>query len=361
MNNQNNGGTKPIEDYGLIGNLVTAALVGRDGSIDWLCLPRFDSPACFAALLGTPENGRWLIAPRQSEEAPCRISRRYLPGTAVLETCFKTESAEAVLIDFMPLTDDEEKVDLVRIVRGVKGCMTFDMELVLRFAYGQVIPWVRRRDYGLSAIAGPDAVELHTAVALHGRDMRTLARFEVHEGDSVPFSLSYHRSHKHAHFVPDRAESLEKTASWWREWSNHCHADHDNRAWCEAIIRSVITLKLLTYAKTGGIIAAPTTSLPETIGGIRNWDYRYCWIRDGFHPLCAAQCRLSRGGAGLAPMADARRRRQPGAAADHVWDLGRAMAAGEHGAVARRLCRQHAGQGSATRPPSSVSSTSMAS
>ncbi len=183
MNNQNNGGTKPIEDYGLIGNLVTAALVGRDGSIDWLCLPRFDSPACFAALLGTPENGRWLIAPRQSEEAPCRISRRYLPGTAVLETCFKTESAEAVLIDFMPLTDDEEKVDLVRIVRGVKGCMTFDMELVLRFAYGQVIPWVRRRDYGLSAIAGPDAVELHTAVALHGRDMRTLARFEVHEGE----------------------------------------------------------------------------------------------------------------------------------------------------------------------------------
>jgi GH15 family glucan-1,4-alpha-glucosidase len=287
MNNQNNGGTKPIEDYGLIGNLVTAALVGRDGSIDWLCLPRFDSPACFAALLGTPENGRWLIAPRQSEEAPCRISRRYLPGTAVLETCFKTESAEAVLIDFMPLTDDEEKVDLVRIVRGVKGCMTFDMELVLRFAYGQVIPWVRRRDYGLSAIAGPDAVELHTAVALHGRDMRTLARFEVHEGDSVPFSLSYHRSHKHAHFVPDRAESLEKTASWWREWSNHCHADYDNRAWCEAIVRSVITLKLLTYAKTGGIIAAPTTSLPETIGGIRNWDYRYCWIRDSVFTLYA--------------------------------------------------------------------------
>src|SRR6478609_6903337 len=175
--------TKPIGDYGLIGNLVTAALVGRDGSIDWLCLPRFDSPACFAALLGTPENGRWLLAPADAENGEkCRISRQYLPGTAVLETRFETATGVAVLIDFMPLTDDEEKVDLVRIVRGISGTVRFTMELVLRFSYGLAIPWVRRRDYGLSAIAGPDAVELHTGVALHGRDMRTLASFEVHEG-----------------------------------------------------------------------------------------------------------------------------------------------------------------------------------
>ena len=279
--------TKPIGDYGLIGNLATAALVGRDGSIDWLCLPRFDSPACFAALLGTPENGRWLIAPDDASSKNCRISRRYLPGTAVLETRFATQSGEAVLIDFMPLSEDEEKVDLVRIVRGIMGTVTFTMELVLRFANGLAIPWVRRRDYGLSAIAGPDAVELHTAVALHGRDMRTLANFEVREGDSVPFSLSYHRSHKRAHFVPDRAESLEKTSSWWQEWSNRCHFNHENAAWGEAVMRSLITLKLLTYAKTGGIIAAPTTSLPEAIGGTRNWDYRYCWIRDSVFTLYA--------------------------------------------------------------------------
>jgi GH15 family glucan-1,4-alpha-glucosidase len=287
MTERNGRCTKPIGDYGLIGNLLTAALVGRDGSIDWLCLPRFDSPACFAALLGTPENGRWLLAPDIANGEKCQISRRYLPGTAVLETCFETATGKAVLIDFMPLTDDEEMVDLVRIVRGMEGSMRFRMELVLRFAYGLAIPWVRRRDYGLSAIAGPDAVELHTAVPLHGRDMRTLSSFEVHEGDSVPFSLSYHRSHKRAHFVPDRAESLEKTASWWREWSNHCHFDHDDAAWREAVVRSLITLKLLTYAQTGGIIAAPTTSLPEAIGGTRNWDYRYGWIRDSVFTLYA--------------------------------------------------------------------------
>src|SRR5262245_17128536 len=287
MTESNGRRSKPIGDYGLIGNLVTAALVSRDGSIDWLCLPRFDSPACFAALLGTPENGRWLIAPDPEVSKISRISRRYLPGTAVLETCFETATGEAVLIDFMPLTDDEEKVDVVRIVRGITGTTTFAMELVLRFAYGLAIPWVRRRDYGLSAIAGPDAIELHTAVALHGRDMRTLASFEIREGDSVPFSLSYHRSHKRAHFVPDRAESLEKTASWWREWSNHCVFEHENSVWREAVVRSLITLKLLTYAGTGGIIAAPTTSLPEAIGGTRNWDYRYGWIRDSVFTLYA--------------------------------------------------------------------------
>ena len=178
--------SKPLEDYGLIGNMITAALVGRDGSIDWLCLPRFDSPACFAALLGTADNGRWLITPCQGSDRNCQISRRYLPGTAVLETRFETRSGVATLTDFMPLTDDEEKVDLVRIVRGVDGAVQFQMELVLRFNYGQAIPWVRRRDYGLSAIAGPDAIELHTAVPLHGRDMKTFASFEIQAGEFDP-------------------------------------------------------------------------------------------------------------------------------------------------------------------------------
>jgi GH15 family glucan-1,4-alpha-glucosidase len=273
----------PLEDYALIGNMISAALVGRDGSIDWLCLPRFDSAACFAALLGGPENGRWLIAPEK-----CRkIERRYYPGTAVLETRFSTDGGEAALIDFMPLTDDEEKVDVVRMVRGVRGEVEVRMELVLRFNYGQAVPWVRRRDYGLSAIAGPDAVELHTDVPLEGRDLTTCAKFTVREGDSVPFTLSYHRSHKTPHFVHDRQESLDRTVSAWREWTKRCRFDsHDDR-WNEAVARSLITLKLLTYEPTGGIVAAPTASLPEKLGGARNWDYRYCWIRDSALTLYA--------------------------------------------------------------------------
>lgn len=276
--------SKPLEDYGLIGNMVSAALVGRDGSIDWLCLPRFDSAACFAALLGGPEHGRWLIAP---EDPTCRVSRRYLPGTAVLETCFETDEGAVTLTDFMPFTEDEEKVDVVRIVRGVRGRLTMVMDLTLRFNYGQAVPWVRRRDYGVSAIAGPDAVELHTALPLEGRDMKTLATFVVREGDSVPFALSYHPSHKTPHFVQDRSESLDRTVSWWREWSKHCHFDSGQEAWREAVMRSLITLKLLIFQPTGGIVAAPTTSLPEAIGGHRNWDYRYCWLRDSALTLYA--------------------------------------------------------------------------
>ena len=276
--------SKPLEDYGLIGNMISAALVARDGSIDWLCLPRFDSPACFAALLGDTGNGRWLIAP---EDRTCRISRRYLPGTAVLETRFETDQGAVTLTDFMPFTDDEEKVDVVRIVTGLHGEVTMNMELALRFNYGQAVPWVRRRDYGLSAIAGPDAVELHTAVPLQGRDMKTVATFTVREGTSVPFSLSYHPSHKTPHFVSDRSESLDRTVSWWREWSKHCHFESDNQVWRDAVMRSLITLKLLIFQPTGGIVAAPTTSLPEAIGGHRNWDYRYCWLRDSSLTLYA--------------------------------------------------------------------------
>lgn len=276
--------SKPLEDYGLIGNLISAALVARDGSIDWLCLPRFDSAPCFAALLGGPQHGRWLIAP---DPVASRVTRRYVPGTAVLETTFETDTGAVTLIDFMPLTEDEEKVDVVRIVRGVRGRVAMTMELTLRFAYGQAVPWVRRRDYGMSAVAGPDAVELHTQVPLEGRDMRTHAAFEVAEGESVPFTLSYHRSHQSPHFVPDRTESLERTVSWWRAWSRHCRFPGTNPAWQEAVMRSLITLKLLTFKPTGGIVAAPTTSLPEIIGGRKNWDYRYGWIRDSAMTLYA--------------------------------------------------------------------------
>ncbi|MGN6465125.1 MAG: glycoside hydrolase family 15 protein [Rhizobiaceae bacterium] len=276
--------SRPIEDYGLIGNMISAALVSREGSIDWLCLPRFDSGACFASLLGGPSHGRWLIAPR---DRGCRVSRRYLPGTAVLETCFETDTGKVMLTDFMPLTDDEEKVDVVRIVKGIEGKVEMAMELILRFDYGQTVPWVQRRDYGLSAVAGPDSIELHTRVDLHGRDMKTLSIFTVKKGESVPFTLSYHRSHKLPHFVPDRNQSLDRTVLWWREWSKRCRFDYDDENWRDAVVRSLITLKLLTYAPTGGIVAAPTTSLPEAIGEERNWDYRYCWIRDSTLTLYA--------------------------------------------------------------------------
>ena len=276
--------SKPLEDYGLIGNMISAALVGTDGSIDWLCLPRFDSPACFAALLGTPENGRWLIAPRDKVE---KSSQRYLPGTAVLETRFETATGAVTITDFMPLSDDEAKVDLVRIVRGDRGEVAMSMELVLRFNYGEVLPWVTRRDYGLSAVAGPDAIELHTPVTLEGRDLKTFADFTVREGETVPFTLSYHPSHKQPHFVPDRHESLEQTVSWWTEWVGRCTFTSRRPEWHEAVTRSLITLKLLTYQPTGGIVAAPTTSLPEAIGGSRNWDYRFCWLRDSALTLYA--------------------------------------------------------------------------
>ena len=303
--------SKPLEDYALIGNMMSAALVGRDGSIDWLCLPRFDSAACFAALLGGPENGRWLIAPRDGRTT----RRRYVPGTAVIETTFETASGEAVLIDFMPLTDEEQKVDVVRIARGIRGEVELEMELVLRFNYGQAVPWVRRRDYGLSAVSGPDAVELHTDAPLKGRDLTTCSRFTVREGQSVPFTLSYHLSHKTPHFVPDRQESLERTVSAWREWTKRCHFACEHNRWNDAVVRSLITLKLLTFEPTGGIVAAPTTSLPEKLGGRRNWDYRYCWIRDSALTLYALL------NAGYRDEADAWRRWLLRAAAGHPQQL----------------------------------------
>ncbi|WP_447922750.1 glycoside hydrolase family 15 protein [Achromobacter aegrifaciens] len=276
--------SKPLEDYGLIGNMLSTALVARDGSIDWLCLPHFDSPACFAALLGDERHGRWRIAPHGQKFT---VSRRYVPDTAVLETRYETSSGVALMYDFMPLSDDDERADVVRIVRGESGHVQMDMELALRFNYGQAVPWVRRRDYGLSAIAGPDAVELHTPVDLEGHELKTTARFTVHPGRVVPFTLSYHRSHRTPHFVPDRVESMDRTISWWQEWAKRCHWDGPADTRRDAVVRSLITLKLLTFQPTGGIIAAPTTSLPEVLGGSRNWDYRHCWLRDSALTLYA--------------------------------------------------------------------------
>jgi GH15 family glucan-1,4-alpha-glucosidase len=277
--------SRPIEDYGFIGNMLSCALVARDGSMDWLCLPRFDSDACFAALLGTKEHGRWLLAPKGEVT---RVARRYRPGTTILETSFETAEGAVTLIDFMPLAEDEEHVDVIRIVRGDRGRVEMRSELIMRFDYGRTAPWVRRTDHGLRAVAGPDAIELRTPVELEGKDMRTLASFSVGAGAEVPFALSWHPSHRPPTRRWDPAERLAETESWWRGWSGACaFARDEQHPWREAVTRSLVTLKALTYQPTGGIIAAATTSLPEEIGGERNWDYRYCWIRDATLTLLA--------------------------------------------------------------------------
>jgi GH15 family glucan-1,4-alpha-glucosidase len=269
-----------IEDYALIGDCKSAALVSRDGSIDWLCWPRFDSGACFAALLGTSDHGRWLVAPRET----ARVTRRYRPGTLVLETCFETDEGAATLVDFMPFHDDHSEI--VRLVIGTRGKMAMHTELVLRFGYGSVVPWVTRLENGaLRAIAGPDMVVLRTPVHVTGKDMTTVGAFTVGRGESIPFVLSYARSHKALPQELDPTASLEATEKFWTGWSAKCRPAGE---WSDAVCRSVITLKALTYGPTGGIVAAPTTSLPEKIGGERNWDYRYCWLRDATLTLLGA-------------------------------------------------------------------------
>lgn len=277
--------SKPIEDYGFIGNMLSGALIARDGSMDWLCLPRFDSDACFAALLGTRDNGSWRIAP-QGEG--WRSTRRYLPQTPILETTFETAGGKATLTDFMPLSPDPHKIEVVRLVRGVEGKVELCMDLALRFGFGITVPWVRRRDYGLHAVAGPDAVELVTPVALRGENLRTVADFSVGPGDVVPFTLTYHPSGQEPHFVGDAGMRLANTEEWWRKWTGACSLEHfTDPLWREAVERSLITLKALTFQPSGGIVAALTTSLPERLGGERNWDYRFCWIRDATHTLYA--------------------------------------------------------------------------
>jgi GH15 family glucan-1,4-alpha-glucosidase len=269
-----------IEDYAMIGDCHSAALVGRDGSIDWLCWPRFDSPACFAALLGTPENGRWLIAPL---DASSKVLRIYRPDTLVLETEFQTETGIATVVDFMPATDGQ--ADLVRIVFGRSGQVRFYTELVLRFGYGAIVPWVSRANDGtIHAIAGPERVVLHTPVALYGEDLKTLGEFTVSAGQSVPFVLSQGPSFENPPGPIDPFKELEATTQFWRQWCSRCP---DVGPWTAIVKRSLITLKALTYAPTGGIVAAATTSLPERLGGSRNWDYRFCWLRDATFTLLA--------------------------------------------------------------------------
>jgi GH15 family glucan-1,4-alpha-glucosidase len=271
--------TLRIEDYALIGDCRTGALVGRDGSIDWLCWPRFDSAACFAALLGKTDNGRWLIAPK---DPSISATRRYRPGTLILETEFQTETGSAAVVDFMPPVDGAH---LVRIVVGRSGRVAFQTELVVRFNYGAAVPWVNRLDDGsINAIAGPERVVLRTPVALYGEDLRTIGEFAVDAGQSIPFVLSYGASFQNPSPPIDPFDALTRTEAFWRPWSDRCP---DVGPWTEAVKRSLITLKALTYAPTGGIVAAATTSLPERLGGVRNWDYRYCWLRDATFTLLA--------------------------------------------------------------------------
>ncbi|MGX4769825.1 glycoside hydrolase family 15 protein [Bradyrhizobium guangdongense] len=268
-----------IEDYALIGDCEAAALVGRNGSIDWLCWPAFDSDACFAAILGTHENGRWLIAPGEDVTT---TSRRYLGDTLILETRFETKSGIVALIDFMPLRGKAS--DIVRLVRGLEGAVKMRMELVLRFGFGVNIPWVRRIDHSLLAIAGQDMTVLRTPVETRGEDLTTVSEFEVKAGETVPFVLTYGPSHLAPPEPIDPETALGETQKFWEEWCNHCTRDgpyHD------LIVRSLITLKALTFGPTGGIVAAPTTSLPEKLGGSRNWDYRFCWLRDATFTLLA--------------------------------------------------------------------------
>ncbi len=270
----------PIEDYALIGDRRSAALVSRSGSIDWLCWPRFDSEACFAALLGTPEHGRWLVAPR--EEA--KITRRYRPNTLVLETHFETKDGAVTLVDFMPVQCSNSTI--VRFAIGKRGKLKMHTELVLRFGYGAVVPWVTRMESGaMRAIAGPDMVVLLSPVHVSGKDMTTVGEFTVSRGETIPFVLSYAPSHLPLPEPVDPTAALAETETYWREWSAKCRPA---KKWTEAVKRSMITLKALTYAPTGGIVAAPTTSLPEQLGGKRNWDYRYCWLRDATLTLLGA-------------------------------------------------------------------------
>jgi GH15 family glucan-1,4-alpha-glucosidase len=266
-----------IEDYALIGDCKTAALVGRDGSIDWLCWPRFDSAACFAALLGSSENGRWLLAPNA---LPQQVQRRYRAGTLVLETEFQTGTGRARIIDFMLPGDGAH---LVRIVQGLSGSVAFRTELAVRFNYGATVPWVNRLDDGsINAIAGPERLVLRTSASLHGEDLTTVGEFTVQAGESVPFVLSHGSPIAAAPAAIDPFEALVRTEAFWRSWSDRC--PHVGR-WSDAVKRSLLTLKALTYAPTGGIVAAATTSLPERLGGVRNWDYRYCWVRDATFTL----------------------------------------------------------------------------
>ena len=269
-----------IEDYALIGDCATAALVGRDGSIDWLCLPRFNSPACFAALLGEPEHGRWLIAPADPAQ---KVERRYLDHSLVLATRFETAGGAVELIDFF--RPRHGPPDLVRLVRGLRGRLAMCVEFVLRFDYGYLVPWVERLpEGGISAIAGPERVVLRTPVPLRGEDLKTVGEFEVGAGETVPFVLTYGASHQPPPRPIDAERALHNALSFWRQWSDRCAPAGP---WTDTVKRSLVVLKGLTFAPTGGIVAAPTTSLPEQVGGGRELDAGICWLRDATFTLLA--------------------------------------------------------------------------
>ena len=268
-----------IEDYAFLSDTQTGALVSRDGCVDWLCLPRFDSGACFAALLGDERNGHWKFCPNEEIK---QTRRRYRGNTLILETEIETATGVVRLIDFMPPRG--ENPDIVRIIEGVRGSVSMRMQLIIRFDYGSIIPWVRKAHGGLEGIAGPDGLILRTPIGTRGEDMTTIAEFTVEKGDRVPFVLTWFPSHSPPPRPINPEHALRDTEKFWTEWSARC--DHKG-PWEGAVIRSLVTLKGLTYGPTGGIVAAATTSLPERIGGVRNWDYRYCWLRDATFTLFA--------------------------------------------------------------------------
>jgi len=266
-----------IEDYAFLSDTQTGALVSRDGCVDWLCLPRFDSPACFASLLGKKENGHWLFTPKEKVD---KVSRRYRGDTLILETEIETAGGAVRLIDFMPPRG--KNPDLVRIVEGLRGEVRMEMELIIRFEYGSIIPWVRKAHEGLEAIAGPDGLILRTPIETRGEDLTTVAEFTVKKGERLPFVLTWFASHEEPARAINPEHALRDTEKFWNAWAQQCHY---SGPWKDAVKRSLITLKGLTYAPTGGLVAALTTSLPEGIGGVRNWDYRYCWLRDATFTL----------------------------------------------------------------------------
>ncbi|GHF42286.1 GH15 family glucan-1,4-alpha-glucosidase [Amycolatopsis bartoniae] len=268
-----------IEDYALLGDLHTAALVSREGAVDWLCLPRFDSPACFAALLHDDSAGTWQLAPASGGPA---TRRGYRGDTLILSSEWDTPDGTVRVLDFMPPRG--EAPDVVRVVEGVSGRVPMRMSLRLRFDYGSIVPWVRHQDGGIAAVAGPDAVWLRTPVPLHGHDLSTTAEFTVAAGERVPFVLTYRESHLPHPKVADPEDSLRDTERFWTEWISRCRYEGP---WSAEVRRALVTLKALTYRPTGGILAAATTSLPEQFGGARNWDYRYCWLRDATFTLQA--------------------------------------------------------------------------
>jgi GH15 family glucan-1,4-alpha-glucosidase len=271
-----------IEDYALIGNCESAALVGLDGSIDWLALPRFDSAACFATLLGTPDHGRWRIAPQVTKT---QVTRRYRDATLVLETRFETPDGTVVLVDCMGRR--EGCADLVRLLRGERGRVAMQMEMAVRFEYGSIVPWVRKLEDGrLTAVAGPDRLTLACPVETHGENMRTVAEFGIGAGEEIAFTLTWSPSFRPVPAPADAADTIEQAAAGWRDWSCS-YKTEGSGAWSDAVLRSLITLKALTHFETGGIVAAATTSLPEQLGGPRNWDYRFCWLRDATLTLYA--------------------------------------------------------------------------